>query len=177
MVSALVDEERRDRFEGGDVTQPNLTSSYYLTLQWLPPADDAAQWLAGRLPDGWYTGTPRVEVDREEITVVGDLAPVDGAEDSEAARLGRIQRFREDTRDERMAVDSEAQARYGRSVAWGAAIGDTEVVFTNQSVPVMTRLRQPQRLVLDTLVGAGVARSRADALAWCVRLVGQHEED
>ena len=41
----------------------------------------------------------------------------------------------------------------------------------------MTRLRQPQRLVLDTLVDAGVARSRSDALAWCVRLVGQHEED
>ena len=41
----------------------------------------------------------------------------------------------------------------------------------------MTRLRQPQRLVLDTLVESGVARSRADALAWCVRLVGQHEED
>ena len=41
----------------------------------------------------------------------------------------------------------------------------------------MTRLRQPQRLVLDTLVDAGVARSRADALAWCVRLVGQHEDD
>ena len=41
----------------------------------------------------------------------------------------------------------------------------------------MTRLRQPQRIVLDTLVEAGVARSRADALAWCVRLVGQHEGD
>ena len=41
----------------------------------------------------------------------------------------------------------------------------------------MTRLRQPQRLVLDTLVDAGVARSRSEALAWCVRLVGQHEED
>ena len=41
----------------------------------------------------------------------------------------------------------------------------------------MTRLRQPQRLVLDTLVDAGVARSRSDALAWCVRLVGQHEDD
>jgi hypothetical protein len=31
--------------------------------------------------------------------------------------------------------------------------------------------------VLDTLVDAGVARSRSEALAWCVRLVGQHEED
>jgi len=40
----------------------------------------------------------------------------------------------------------------------------------------MTRLRMPERKVLDTLVAAGVARSRADALAWCVRLVGQHEE-
>jgi hypothetical protein len=40
----------------------------------------------------------------------------------------------------------------------------------------MTRLRQPQRQVLDTLVDAGVARSRADALAWCVRLVAQHED-
>ena len=41
----------------------------------------------------------------------------------------------------------------------------------------MTRLRQPQRQVLDTLVEAGVARSRSEALAWCVRLVGQHEDD
>ena len=45
------------------------------------------------------------------------------------------------------------------------------------SVPVMTRLRQPERSVLDTLVDAGVARSRSDALAWCVRLVGEHTED
>ena len=50
-------------------------------------------------------------------------------------------------------------------------------MFTNQSVPVMTRLRQPERRVLDTLVDSGVARSRSDALAWCVRLVGEHTED
>ncbi|MHA3703223.1 hypothetical protein ACXR2U_13680, partial [Jatrophihabitans sp. YIM 134969] len=146
----------------------------------LPSADDAAAWLAGRLPDGWFTGAPRVEIDREEITVVGELPPVEGPDDtadSEAARLGRIQRFREDTREERMAIDSEAQARYGRAIAWGAAIGDTEQVFTNQSVPVMTRLRQPERRVLDTLVDSGVARSRSDALAWCVRLVGEHADD
>lgn len=42
-VSALIDEERRDQFEGGDVTQPNFTSAYYLTLQWLPPADDTSK--------------------------------------------------------------------------------------------------------------------------------------
>ena len=48
-------------------------------------------------------------------------------------------------------------------------------VFTTLSVPVMTRLRLPERQVLDTLVDAGVARSRSHALAWCVRLVGDHE--
>ena len=31
--------------------------------------------------------------------------------------------------------------------------------------------------MLDTLVAAGVARSRADALAWCVRLVSQHTDE
>jgi hypothetical protein len=51
------------------------------------------------------------------------------------------------------------------------------VLFTHLAVPVMTRLRQPERQVLDTLVDAGVARSRADALAWCVRLVGKHAEE
>jgi hypothetical protein len=54
--------------------------------------------------------------------------------------------------------------------------GDTHELFTTHSAPVMTRLRQPERQVLDTLVAAGVARSRSDALAWCVRLVGQHTE-
>jgi hypothetical protein len=40
----------------------------------------------------------------------------------------------------------------------------------------MTRLRMSERAVLDTLVDAGVARSRSEALAWCVRLVGKNEE-
>jgi len=40
----------------------------------------------------------------------------------------------------------------------------------------MTRLRQPERAVLDTLVDAGVARSRSDALAWSVRVVGEHAD-
>ena len=31
--------------------------------------------------------------------------------------------------------------------------------------------------MLDTLVEAGVARSRSEALAWCVRLVGKHAEE
>ena len=147
----------------------------------LPPADDAAAWLAGRLPDGWFTGEPTVTVDREEITVVGELpAPEVAADADEAARrsanTGRIGRFREETREQRMQIADEAEARYGRKVAWGARIADTEVAFTNIAVPVMTRLRQDERRVLDTLVDAGVARSRSDALAWCVRLVGEHTE-
>jgi hypothetical protein len=144
-----------------------------------PPVDRAevAGWFAGRLPDGWFTGPVELAVDRDEITVVGPLAePEAGDGDPAAARAGRIARFREDTREQRMAIADAAQARYGRSVAWGAVCGDVREVFTNASVPVMTRLRQPERLVLDTLVDAGVARSRSEALVWAVRLVGQHAD-
>jgi hypothetical protein len=140
-------------------------------------------WLRGRLPDAWFTGPAEVTVDREEIVVLGTLdAPEsvegdpDGPEMTEAAH-GRISRFREDTRDERIAIAREAEHRFGRKIAWGAECGPVRGLFTNLAVPVMTRLRQQERIVLDTLVEAGVARSRADALAWCVRLVGEHTED
>lgn len=76
-----------------------------------------------------------------------------------------------------MQIADEMEDRFGRKVSWGAECGDTSVVFTTLSIPVMTRLRQPERQVLDTLVAANVARSRSDALAWCVRLVGDHEGD
>ena len=146
-----------------------------------PPAtDDVVGWLAGRLPDGWFEGPPEVTVDRDEILVVGRLAPprVEGDDAARrAAEIGRIKRFREETRDRRIEIAREAEHRYGRKVAWGAAAGETREVFTTLSVPVMTRLRQPERQVLDTLVDAGVARSRSEALAWCVRLVGQHQGD
>src|SRR5437764_4913695 len=141
-----------------------------------PPLDrgEVAGWFAGRLPDGWFTGAPELVVDRDEITVVGTLPePEAGEGDPAAARAGRISRFREETREQRMAVADAAQERYGRSVAWGAACGDARELFTNLSVPVMTRLRQPERLVLDTLVDAGVARSRSEALVWAGRLAGR----
>jgi len=144
-----------------------------------PPVDRAevAGWFAGRLPDGWFTGPVELLLDRDEITVVGTLPEPDAGEgDPAAARAGRIGRFREETREQRMAIADAAQERYGRSVAWGAACGDVRELFTNLSVPVMTRLRQPERLVLDTLVDAGVARSRSEALAWCVRLVGERSD-
>ena len=147
----------------------------------LPSADDASAWFAGRLPDGWFTEGPLVVVDREEITVVGQLPPLEGefADDAarSAAESGRISRFREETRDERIEIARQAEHRYGRKVAWGAKLGETEELFTTLSVPVMTRLRQEERLILDTLVDAGVARSRSEALAWAVRLVGEHAEE
>jgi hypothetical protein len=145
-----------------------------------PPLDRAevAGWFAGRLPDDWFTGPVELVLDRDEITVIGTLAePSTGDGDPAAARAGRISRFREETRERRMAVADAAQERYGRSVAWGAVCGDVREMFTTLSVPVMTRLRQPERLVLDTLVDAGVARSRSEALVWAVRLVGRHADD
>ncbi|PEG33077.1 hypothetical protein CQY20_32700 [Mycolicibacterium agri] len=144
-----------------------------------PDAGDAAEWFAGRLPD-WFDGDPTVVVDREEITVIGRLPEPEG-EESEARASGRVSRFREETRPERMRIADEAQERYGRKVSWGVEVGPRDaperILFTHIAVPVMTRLRQPERQVLDTLVDAGVARSRSDALAWCVRLVGEHTEE
>jgi hypothetical protein len=150
----------------------------------LPGAEDAAAWLQGRLPDGWFIGAPEVTVDREEIVVVGELPPLEGefpdtsaGRADRAAAAGRISRFREQTRDERIEIARQAEHRYQRKVAWGARLGETSELFTVASVPVMTRLRQPERIVLDTLVDSGVARSRSDALAWAVRLVGEHADE
>jgi len=185
--------------------------------------DTAAEirgWCLGRLPDGWFARPPEVTVDREEITVVGQLPPVTGepadlgepgeaaaetgkataeagkatAEagkaggeagkaageageaDADAIAAGRSRRFREETREARIGIAREAERRFGRRVSWGVVTEGRKVMFTTLSVPVMTRLRQAERRVLDTLVEAGVARSRSDALAWCVRLVGEHED-
>jgi hypothetical protein len=140
-----------------------------------PDAGDAVEWFSGRLPESWFAGDATVEVDREEIVVIGELPTPDDA--STASTEGRIARFRESTRQDRMQIADEAEARYGRKVAWGVAVDGDAVLFTNLAVPVMTRLRQPERKVLDTLVDAGVARSRADALSWAVKLVGEHTEE
>lgn len=144
-------------------------------------------WVHGRLPDDWFTETAEVTVDRDEILIVGRIALPDGvatdaASDQEGpetreAAVGRITRFREDTREQRIRIAREAEHRFERKVSWGAACGPTRALFTHVAAPVMTRLRQPERQVLDTLVEAGVARSRADALGWCVRLVGEHAEE
>ncbi|MBF6137107.1 hypothetical protein IU501_29440 [Nocardia otitidiscaviarum] len=173
----------------------------------LPDAADAPDWFAGRLPSDWFTGPATLEIDRDEIVVIGELPipPSDAgtgsaadATDSDstteatdapaasdtarpadvprATRDGLVARFRETTRPARMQIAAEAQHRYGRTVSWGVRVGDERIMFTHVAAPVMTRLRQPERKVLDTLVDAGVARSRSDALAWTVKLAGKHAE-
>ena len=138
-------------------------------------------WFTGRLPQDLFEGPPEVVVDREEITVIGRIpvpATAEGASEAEiaAAAAGRLKEFRERTRPARMAVAAEAEHKFGRKVSWGAHCGESTELFTTLSVPVMTRLRQSERQLLDTLVGAGVARSRSDALGWCVRQVGERAE-
>jgi hypothetical protein len=140
----------------------------------LPGAEDAQDWFGGRLPDGWFEDV-EVSVDREEIVVIGTLPAQEGMSAAEAE--GRIGRFRSETREQRIEIAREAEARYQRKVSWGARLAGTTALFTHVAAPVMTRLRQPERQVLDTLVDAGVARSRSDALAWSVRLVGEHADE
>ncbi len=143
-------------------------------------AEEVRGWFGGRLPGNWFTGAPEIGVDREEITVIGLLAAPDPAGVSAAERAaaaeGRIRRFRQETRSHRIEIAREAEHKFRRKVSWGVTCADTTEMFTTLSVPVMTRLRQPERRVLDTLVDAGVARSRSDALAWCVRLTGENAD-
>jgi hypothetical protein len=166
------------------------------------PQEQIRGWLASRLPDEWFEGAPMIVIDREEITIIGHLpsqaaaaATVGGGAraasaaatategtaepsgaDAEAAAIGRSRQFRQETRDARIEIAREAEHAFRRKVSWGVICDDYKVMFTTLSIPVMTRLRQSERRVLDTLVDAGVARSRSDALAWCVRLVGEHED-
>jgi hypothetical protein len=145
-------------------------------------AEDLTSWFATRLPKTWFVGPPQVSADGDEVLVLGTLPDVElakgtSADARAAARAARIDRFREETREERVKVAREAERHFKRKVAWGARCGDETKIFTTLSVPVMTRLRMSERSILDTLVAGGVARSRSDALAWCVRLVGMHQAD
>jgi hypothetical protein len=139
-------------------------------------------WFTGRVPEEWQVEPVEVVIDREEISVLLTLADVTLAESAseaevEEARAGRTKAFREDTRSKRMSIAREAERRFDRKVSWQVRVGGRVELFTHVAAPMMTRLRQPQRQVLDTLVDAGVARSRSEALAWCVRLVAEHEDE
>ena len=168
--SAAADDETRtdnDTAAGGETGRGSAT-------------EELRGWFIGRLPGDWFTAAPEIQADREEITIVGELpAPeTEGASDAEraAAAEGRIRRFREETRGRRIEIAREAEHKFRRKVSWGVTCAGVTEMFTTLSVPVMTRLRQSERRVLDTLVEAGVARSRSDALAWCVRLTGENAD-
>lgn len=138
-----------------------------------------AAWFTGRIPEGWFEGAVEVRADREEILVIGEVAAPEIADADEeadaAARAARVRRMREETRAARTAIAAEAEHRFGRKVSWAVLCGGQRFDFTTLAVPVMTRLRIGERAVLDTLIEAGVARSRSEALAWCVRLVEQNQ--
>jgi hypothetical protein len=128
--------------------------------------EETAGFFAAKIPKTWFTAPVRLDVDDDEIVCIGTLPP------------GRAPReFREATRAERMAIAAEAEAKFRRKVSWGVEHDGDTTLFTTLTIPAMTRLRLPERRVLDTLVEAGIARSRSEALAWCVRLVGRHEAD
>lgn len=164
--------------------------------------DEVGAWFAARIPAGWFASAPSVRIDRDEILVIGVLSAPDSTgsgatgpdstgPDSTAGRADQadldtghtvactthITGFRETTREDRMAIADEAEVLWDRKVSWGVECDGHHLLFTTQSVPVMTRLRMDERAVVDTLIAAGVARSRSEALAWCVRLVGEHQGD
>ena len=124
------------------------------------------EFFEDRIPAEWFVRPPSIESDEEEILCVGALPPgasVDG--------------FREATRQERMALAREGESRFGRVVSWGVEHEGVTTLFTTHSSPVMTRLKLRERAVLETLIDGGIARSRSEALAWCVKLVARHQED
>jgi hypothetical protein len=124
------------------------------------------EFLERRIPGTWFLGPLRIEFDEDEILCVGTLPDDHQPED-----------FRETTRAERVAIAGAAESRFHRTVSWGVEQKGATVLFTAQSAPITTRLRLAERIVLDTLVNAGVARSRSDALGWCVKLVRRHESE
>jgi hypothetical protein len=82
-------------------------------------------WFAGRLPDGWFTGV-EVAVEDDQIVVIGTLPEINVGstpEEKEGAAAGRIARFREETRGERIGIAREAEERFRKYVTWGAKLG------------------------------------------------------
>jgi len=70
-------------------------------------------WFAGRLPDGWFTGV-EVTVEDDQVVVLGTLPDANlgsTPEEKEGAAAGRIARFREETRGDRIGIAQEAEER------------------------------------------------------------------
>ena len=145
-------------------------------------ASEITGWVSGALPPDLYRAAPSIDLDRDEILVVGDVGAPEVPEGLDAEGVGaaeeaRIARFREETREQRIAVAQQAERRYGRPISWGATSGSTTRRFTTVHARVGTRLGLEHRHLLDTLVRSGIAENRGHALAWCVDLVRQNEEE
>jgi hypothetical protein len=81
-------------------------------------------WFAGRLPDGWFTGV-EIAVEDDQIVVLGTLPELNigsTPEEKEGAAAGRIARFREETRGQRIGIAQEAEERFHKYVTWGAKL-------------------------------------------------------
>jgi hypothetical protein len=128
--------------------------------------DELLSYFKKHVPAEWFGGELAVRVDDDEIQCLGTLP-----------RGTDVAEFREATREVRISIAEDAEGRFGRRVSWGVLLDGVTSLFTSQSTPVMTRLRFAERAVLDTLVRGGVARSRSDALGWCVKLVARHESE
>src|SRR5437868_5428972 len=104
-------------------------------------------WFTGRVPQEWFDGQPEIDLDREEISVIGALPEPAAESEVERAAMaeGLVVRFREETRERRMAIAAEAERKFRRKVSWGVVCGGEKVMFTTLSVPVMTRLKQSER--------------------------------
>jgi len=141
---------------------------------------ELSAWFAGNIAEDWFTKPVTIAFDRDEIVVSGALPmpKIDGeadAEDAAVAANERMNSFRITTCDDRIAIAARAEAHFQRKVSWVVTCGGQEMDYTIASVPVMTRLHMEERQLLDTLIDAGVARSRSEALAWAVRLVADNE--
>lgn len=125
-----------------------------------------ARWFGPRLAARGLPEPDQVEVDRDEILLVVPLPHnVNAAE------------FRESTRSQRMTWAREAEETFGRKVSWGTLRDGARRLFTTVRAPVTAQLAMAERRVLDTLISAGLATDRADAVGHCIRLVGEHEAD
>ena len=125
-----------------------------------------SDWFIERLPAEWLASPPEIEVDSDEILIVLPLSPRADTGD-----------FRDRTRSARIKLAQQAEETFGRTVSWGTVRDGSRRLYTTLRSVVAAPVAMPDRKVLDTLVSAGVASDRSDALAWCIRLVGQHEAD
>src|SRR5699024_6148318 len=96
----------------------------------------AEAWLAGRLPQDWFTGPVEVTRDRDELIIWGDLAAPELPDDTddadrEVAARGRAKTFREETRERRVEIARELEHLSGRKVSWGVRVGGHESLFTH----------------------------------------------